>query len=314
MAQVEPLGFIGMVVAGRGAGIAAETRTLNLHSTPWLVRTDFVSMRQIGRDLLSGMLRTLLRAAVLFALAGSAAGEETMTGARYITPVERYGHFALGRPHEYASVSASTSSGRTLMLTLPEHEVFEDLAPRLVKLAAGEPETILAVVSGRDSGARLVLIGLSGNGLAIGAQSAAIGTPNRWLNPVGVADLDGDGRAEIAAVITPHIRGILKLYRRKGGDLVEIAALDGFSNHVYGTTELSLSTPLSSAGRMRLLVPDATRRQLRIIALENGRLVETGRCAVSAAITGPIRQISAGRVSVGVDSGAAFTFPNDCQP
>lgn len=43
------------------------------------------------------------------------------------------------------------------MLTLPEHEVFEDLAPRLVKLAAGEPDTILAVVSGRDSGARLVL-------------------------------------------------------------------------------------------------------------------------------------------------------------
>ncbi|PMR68583.1 hypothetical protein CR158_22340 [Halomonas heilongjiangensis] len=40
--------------------------------------------------------------------------------------------------------------------------------------------------------------------------------PNRWLNPVGVADLSGNGEAEIAAVTTPHIGGVLRVYRRSG--------------------------------------------------------------------------------------------------
>jgi hypothetical protein len=114
--------------------------------------------------------------------------------------------------------------------------VFEDLEPRLVRLAAGEPNEVLAIVSQRDSGSRLVLIRLIDGRLEISTESPAIGTPNRWLNPVGIADLDGDGRAEIAAVVTPHIGGTLKVFRRSGSKLVEIAALAGFSNHVYGTS------------------------------------------------------------------------------
>jgi hypothetical protein len=249
--------------------------------------------------------------AVACALAGPA-GAETIVAARYAAPVERYGHFALGRPHEYARLEASTDSGRALALELPEDEVFEDLAPRIVRLAAGESTSILTIVSRRDSGARLVLIRLKGDALAIGAQSPAIGAPRRWLNPVGVADLDGDGRAEIAAVITPHIGGTLKIYRRRGGALVEVAALEGFSNHVYGTTELALSAPVSIDGRMRLLVPDAARLHLRIVELAGGRLVETGRCALSAPITGAIKPISPREVSVGLISGQQIIIPGDC--
>lgn len=245
-------------------------------------------------------------------LIGSDAGAETLVGAHYAAPVNRYGHFALGRPHEYSRLIATTSSGRALALPLPENEVFEDLAPRLVKLTADGPEEVLVIVSRRDSGSRLVLVRLTDDGLAISAQSAAIGTPMRWLNPVGVADLDGDGHAEIAAVITPHIGGTLKLYRRKGNELIEIAALAGFSNHVYGSTELALSAPMLIAGRMRLLVPDATRLHLRIIALESGRLIEAGRCALNAPMTGPIRQIASREVSIGVLSGKQIVVPGDC--
>jgi hypothetical protein len=254
----------------------------------------------------------LLLFAVIFAIIGSNAGAETITDAQYAVPVDRYGHFALGRPHEYACLKATTNTGRKLLLSLPEDEVFEDLVPRLVKLAADEPENILAIVSRRDSGARLVLIRLRGDGLAIYAQSPAIGTPKRWLNPVGVVDLDGDGHAEIAAVITPHIGGTLKVYRQKGQALVEIAALAGFSNHVYGTPELGLAAPMSVASRMRLLVPDATRLQLRIISLEKGRLVETGRCALPAPITGAIKVISPREVSVGLLSGRRIIVPSNC--
>jgi hypothetical protein len=245
-------------------------------------------------------------------LAASMAGAETIRDARYESPVDRYGHFALGRPHEYARLAVTTDTGRRLELELPEDEVFEDLVPRIVRLAADQPPEILVVVSSRDSGARLMLIRLAGTGLEAAAQSQAIGTPMRWLNPVAVVDLDGDGRAEISAVITPHIGGTLKVYRRQGGELVEVSALGGFSNHVYGAPELGLAAALSVDGKMRLLVPDATRHQLRLVGFESGRLVDLGRCPLPAPVNGAIKVISPKEVSVGLLSGRTVIDPRAC--
>lgn len=254
----------------------------------------------------------LLAFSAVFALAATNALAERIVAARYEAPVDRYGHFALGPPHEYSRVTVTTDAGRQGMFDLPENEVFEDLAPRIVKLAAGEPEELLAIVSRRDSGARLVMFRLSGGRLEASAESQAIGIPMRWLNPVGIADLDGDGRAEIVAVITPHIGGTLKVYRRHGRVLVEVAALGGFSNHVYRSAELALSAPMSIAGKMHLLVPDVTRLQLRVIALVDARLVETGRCALRAPVTGAIRIISPTEVSVDLSTGRQVIAPKDC--
>lgn len=226
----------------------------------------------------------LISASALFAAPARA---ERIVGASYAEPIERYGHYALGRPHEYARVAARTDSGRELALELPAEEVFEDLAPRLVRLVADAPAQLLLIVSRRGEGSMLALAGLQGGRLAMLARSAPIGTPNRWLNPVGVADLDGDGEAEIAAVTTPHIGGVLRIYRRSGERLVEFASLAGFSNHAYGTAELGLSTPVAIAGRTQLLVPDTRRGSLRAIALSGGTLIETGRCPLAAPITGP---------------------------
>jgi hypothetical protein len=134
----------------------------------------------------------------------------------------------------------------------------------------------------------------------------------RWLNPVGVADLDGDGLAEIAAVITPHVGGTLKVYRRREGKLVEIAALPGFSNHVLGSRELALSAPVSIAGSSFVLVPDTARVNLRVIALAGDRLVEKGRCALSAPVTGGIEPVSPHEISIGLASGRRVIDPKAC--
>lgn len=242
-------------------------------------------------------------AAVALLGAVASVGADTLASAHYAAPVERYGHFALGRPHEYAGLVALTSAGRTLRLTLPEDEVFEDLAPRRVQLTPGAAPEWLTIVSQRLSGARLALVGLLGDRLAITAQSAPIGTSMRWLNPVGVADLDGDGQAEIAAVLTPHIGGTLKVYRRQGQDLVEAAALEGFSNHVYGSAELALSAALRIQGRMQLLVPDAARRTIRAVEFIDGRLRESARWPLPESATGPLRSDPDGTISVGLASG-----------
>jgi len=253
-----------------------------------------------------------LIAAALGSPAIGAVAPGSIASAHYAAPVERHGHFALGRPHEYARVVASTDDGRRFSLDLPENEVFEDLEPRRVQLGAGEAPLLLAIVSQRERGARLVLIGLGATGLAIVAQSAAIGTPKRWLNPVAAVDLDGDGRAEIAAVITPHLAGPLKVYRRQGATLVEVAALAGFSNHVFGSPELALSAAMLIDGKSRLLVPDARREQLRIIAFDQGRLVEVGRCALDTPIVGAVRQVSAREITVGLEGGRASMAPGQC--
>jgi hypothetical protein len=259
-----------------------------------------------------GCQQKLLAFTALCILVAADVGAETITNARYSNPVDRYGHFAPGQPHEYSDLVVTTDTGRRLVLQLPEEDVFEDVNPRLLSLARGEPEEILSIVSNRNSGSRLVVIGLNRDQLKINAQSRPIGMPMRWLNPVGVADLDGDGRAEIAAVITPHIGGTLKVYRRTGINLVEITALTGFSNHIYGSPELRLSTPASIAGQMRLLVPDVTRRYLRVIAFTDDGLVETGRCELHSPITGAIRVMPSAEVTVEVSTGQQLIDLNDC--
>jgi hypothetical protein len=237
---------------------------------------------------------------------------EAITGAQYEAALDRYGHFAAGRPHEYSRLSTMTDAGRSLALELPEDQVFEDVAPRLVRLGAAEPIEVLAIVSQRGSGARLVLFRLRNGRMEVSAESPPVGISHRWMNPVGVADLDGDGQAEVVAVTTPHIGGTLKIYRRSGSKLVETAALTGFSNHAYGSPELGLSMPVLLKGRWHLLVPDTSRTRLRLVAMEQGRLVEVGRCNVPGQVTGPIMAIEPTVVSVGLASGPHMVHLDPC--
>jgi hypothetical protein len=250
--------------------------------------------------------------ALVLASLSALARAERITAAHYLEPTSRYGHFALGRPHEYARLVATTDSGRQLDLQLPDDEVFEDLAPRLVQRAPGEPVELLAIVSRRHDGARLVLLQQRGDRLVISAETPSVGTPMRWLNPVGVADLDGDGRAEVAMVTTPHLGGVLRVFRQEGRQLVEVARQSGFSNHVYGATELGLSTPAVFQGRMRLFVPDVGRRHLRIMGLQGERLVEVGRCALPAIVTGAIEVVSATELTIGLGNGRHVVRLDTC--
>lgn len=218
-------------------------------------------------------------------------------GARYAEPVGRYGHYALGRPHEYAVLEVTNANGEPLTFRLPDDEVFEDLLPRRVRIRPDEPENLLTIVSERATGSRLVLFQIKDGRLAIRAESEPVGIPFRWMNPVGVVDLDGDGEAEIVAVVTPHIGGTLTVYRLKRKSLVEVAALEGFSNHAMLSPELALSTPVLLDGRHYLLVPDRKRTTLRLIELTDRRLTEIGRCVLGATVTGTVEQTSSREIS-----------------
>jgi hypothetical protein len=166
-------------------------------------------------------------------------GPSGIVAAWYEDPTTRYAHGVLGDAVEAGTLAAQLDdfpnciTGR---ITLPETEVFEDLAPRLADLDGDGRAEIIVVQSHRDLGARLVVYGLTpdGQNLRLLAATPNIGQRNRWLAPIGAADLDGDGRVEIAYIDRPHLARTLRVWRYAGGTLTAIAAATGLTNHRIG--------------------------------------------------------------------------------
>ena len=52
----------------------------------------------------------------------------------------------------------------------------------------------------------------------------------------------------LAAVVTPHLSGSLRLYRLSGTSLVEVTRIDGFTNHRLGERDLDLARSEISTG------------------------------------------------------------------
>jgi hypothetical protein len=185
-------------------------------------------------------------------------------------PTKRYRHGVLGDGVEAGALVYETKSGKIRTLTLSEDMVFEDRYPRFADMDGDGDQEILVVKAYANAGGALVLIDPSRDPLAISAEADAIGTPNRWLNPVGMGDVDGDGRTEVLVVITPHIGGTLNAYEWQGDRLVKDHAIYGFSNHVIGARELALSAveDLDGDGISEAIVPSASRRVMTIVRFD----------------------------------------------
>ncbi|MBL4615510.1 MAG: VCBS repeat-containing protein [Magnetovibrio sp.] len=215
-----------------------------------------------------------------------AEGRNDILTAWLSTPTERYAHGALGDTIEAAGISVVLKDGTRLTLELPENAVFEDRYPRLVDLDRDGRDEMVVVKSTLSQGAALVIIGVREGQLQILAQSKPIGRANRWLNPVGVGDFDADGQIELAYVETPHIGGTLRILRWQDDQLVEVYAEYGFSNHLIGTPEMGLATVLDTNGDgvTDLVVPNTSRRILRVVTFKGGTFKELAQVPLSAPV------------------------------
>ncbi len=200
--------------------------------------------------------------------------------ASYTQPTQRYAHAVLGDDIEYSALEvvtrATTTAGanceaETLEAVLPTSLVFEDLQPRLVDLTGdGKPE-IISIESSQSAGARLTVWGITDDGLNRITATPFIGTAYRWLAPIGAADLDQDGKIEIAYIDRPHLAKTLRVWRYNHGQLEPIASYNGLSNHRIG--EDFISGGIRDCGQgPEMITADAYWSKIMATTLRDGKL------------------------------------------
>jgi hypothetical protein len=231
-------------------------------------------------------------------------------------PTGRYDHGVLGDAIEAAALKVETGTGKILSYQLPSYSVFEDLTPRLADLDGDGRDEIVVVRSSAGAGAAVAVLGIRGDKLDLIAQSPAIGLSHRWLNPIGAGDFDGDGRKEIAVVQTPHIGGVLILYRVEGNRLVEFAREAGYSTHAIGSTVLGMAAVLDLDGDEAddILLPDQTRSELLGIGYVGGEFqvlwaVPNRERIVTSVVIADVDGNGVPDVLYGLDDGSVWLLP-----
>ncbi len=239
----------------------------------------------------------LLTSGLWLAAAGHVAADRaarTVLGATYTAPTTRYAHGVLGDAVEWGALTLRIDScpacaavrAETITITLPDTRVFEDIAPRLADLDGDGAPEVIVVETDVARGAALAVYGPGGKI----AQTPHIGQSNRWLAPLGSADLDGDGYVELAYIDRPHLAKTLRIWRFANGALEPVADLPGLTNHRIG--EDFISGGIRHCGpRPQIITADA--RWARVIAttLTTGRLQTrdlgpfTGPDSLTAALT-----------------------------
>lgn len=203
-------------------------------------------------------------------------GKKNIRAAWLTEPTRRYSHGVLGDGIEAGGLKIKNKTQDIISLSLDLRSVFEDRYVRLADLDKDGDDEMIVVHSYLTRGAALSVLEYSQGGLSIAAETPPIGRKNRWLNPAGVADFDGDGYPDIAIVVTPHIGGRLEFWQYKNRNLSRKIQLKGFSNHFIGSRiqNMSAIADFDGDGIADLALPSANRKAIRVISFAEGKVTE----------------------------------------
>lgn len=227
-------------------------------------------------------------------------GGNNIAKAWLIEPTLRYDHGVLGDDIEAAGIQVVLSTGQEFIFRLTDDSVFEDRYPRLADLDGDGTDEIVLVHSYPNRGAALAVLEVDEQGVRIAAESKPIGRAYRWLNPVGMGDLTGDGKIEVAAILMPHLDGSLVLYRYHGDELRQLYRGGRYSNHSIGSRNLGLSlvTDVNADSVDELIIPSFDHYSLVMLGFRNGRTYEIDRLILDSAIVGDITLIKQPGLSI----------------
>ncbi len=240
-----------------------------------------------ARRLLSRKLQRAARGALLASYvlhAGTVHAE--ISAARYDAPTDRYAHGILGDAIEFGALVLKLDSGSRLTITLPFERVFEDVAPRLYDLDGDGDMEVVVVETHRDQGAQLAVYDQTGKI----AATPHIGRSNRWLAPIGAADMDGDGKVEIGYIDRPHLAKTLRVWRFDKNTLTHVADLPGLTNHRIGEPDIGGGIRTCD-GPVEMITASANWRSVMATQLNDGVLTtrelgpHSGRPSLNAALT-----------------------------
>ena len=180
-------------------------------------------------------------------------------------PTNRYGHAVLGDEVEAAGfVVFDAGSGTvTASRTLDAPAVFEAVVPMWADVDDDDVDEIVLTVSDPDGGARIVVYEEDGSLLAEGPP---IGRGFRWRHLIAVGPFGPGGETEIAVVRTPHIGGVLEMYRLQDEGLVIVDSLAGpFGSHALRSRNLDMAVAgdFDRDGQPEIVLPGADRRSVR---------------------------------------------------
>ena len=233
----------------------------------------------------------LLRAAALGLGLATSAGAQAgldVTAARYTEPTTRYAHAVLGDAVEWGAVEMDVGASR-VTVRLPQSDVFEDLMPRVVDVDLDGARDVAVIETRSGLGARFAVY--RGDGSLLTA-TPYIGRNFRWLAPVAIADLDGDGAIELAYIDRPHLAKTLRVWRYRDGDLTEVASSAGLTNHRIG--DAFIVGGLKTCGSApEMITVDAGWDRIMATRLSEGQLSTAvlgpydGRASIDAAMQCP---------------------------
>ncbi|MEM9394265.1 MAG: VCBS repeat-containing protein [Pseudomonadota bacterium] len=233
----------------------------------------------------------LLAAFTLFLAAGCASADGVapkIETARFTEDLDIYPHRIMGEIREKAILEAKDDAGRVYRVDLrdsgPGHNVFEDIEPRVVDADGDGRPDIVVVESSQTEGGQLAIYSLRNNALVKSAATPHIGTRFRWLAPVAIADLDGNGTVDLAYIDRPHLAKTLRVWSWAPGGLTEVAQLGGVTNHRIGEDFISgglrdcgdgpemIVAEANWSGTVAVIfdAPTLTRRSLRYPATPSG--------------------------------------------
>jgi hypothetical protein len=243
---------------------------------------------------------------------GRSAKGRAVAEAWLIAPTTRYRHFVRGNTAEAGGLRVRLRDGRVLTHLLGDDQVFEDDAPRLADLDGDGTEELVLVLTSLRAGASLAVFAVGADGIELRARTPFIGQPNRWLNPAGIADFDGDGRLEIALVQMPHLAKRLELWRLGASGLERVLSFDDITNHRIGSvhTDMSAVVDVDGDGVADLVIPDGARRKLRILSFASGRTKVIADVPLPGLADGPIAAAMAGeelRLTARLEGGTSYS-------